>query len=460
MRLSPIFLVGLITIPVIGAGLVNGTLSPVPGTGGGGPTNGQTAAQVATQINNSNTTIFASTYIAQQSGTGTNTVLGTLTELNGAYKDLWFGNGAHLVTNTIPPNDWHFDNTNGTHTWGTGSVAKVQLDNLGNMTFPSANGGTVQAKTFIAVQALFAAGTAFKVDQNGVMVNTFMASESGKTNFITIDPSGTLITNDFATFVASLGGGSVPNGLVTNFGTAEVIGPSFTVTNNSGALSSKGNLTSSIVGSLPSGDSGEMLSLIGKTNGNTGSSSGFNANWFINSGGKGGVYLQDGSVLWYTNNATKTFMYSDTNWNVFGGTNGINNYNLNPSNGTITSLALIANGGSVSLIPTNAAPVYTSNGLTAALPFGLTNTLQGRCQYVVGYYRIDAVGGTPILTVSNELDGYKYPVIAVGSSASITPETNWFVTPILSSNVVLRVRDESAGTGASVGLVSSKQIGL
>lgn len=121
---------------------------------------------------------------------------------------------------------------------------------------------------------------------------------------------------------------------------------------------------------------------------------------------------------------------------------------------------LVSTKGSVSLIPTNGAPVYTSNGLTGALPYGLTNTLQGRCQYLVGYYLVDAVGGTPILTVSNELDGYKYPNISVGASASVTPGTNWFTTPILSSNAVLRIRDESAGTGASVGLISSKQIGL
>lgn len=137
----------------------------------------------------------------------------------------------------------------------------------------------------------------------------------------------------------------------------------------------------------------------------------------------------------------------------------------NGVNTTITSNNIVTgfgtfNGGSVSVIPTNAAPVYTSNGLTGALPFGLTNTLQGRCQYLVGYYIVDAVGGTPILTVSNEMAGYKYPPISLGASASITPGTNWFTTPILSTNTVLRIRDESAGSGASVGIISSKQIGL
>lgn len=307
--------------------------------------------------------------------------------------------------------------------------------------------------------------------------NNAVSSLPSQTNFIAFDWSGSpTLTNAglipvFAGFNAAgdllvkgtnypTGGGSTPNGLVTNNGTVTVLVPGLNITNTSPAQSE--NLFGAIgaVTVPPSVANHGVLFVQAKTNGTTAASSAVAATSLLVQGPRGVLSLGTDVQMLSTNSTTQTYQWWDTNNIVHMGSNNVETITITPSSGTIQGNTLIALGGSVSVIPTNAAPVYTSNGLTGALPFGLTNTLQGRCQYLVGYYIVDAVGGTPILTVSNELDGYKYPPISLGASASITPGTNWFTTPILSTNTVLRIRDESAGSGASVGLISSKMIGL
>lgn len=113
--------------------------------------------------------------------------------------------------------------------------------------------------------------------------------------------------------------------------------------------------------------------------------------------------------------------------------------------------------GSVSLIPTNAAVVLTAVGVAPSMPFGITNSLSGRAQPVVQYYFIDAVTGVPILTFSNEASGVKFRVSA-GALANV--ETNFCLLPITSTNTIWRARDESTGSGASVGILTNWFIGL
>lgn len=245
--------------------------------------------------------------------------------------------------------------------------------------------------------------------------------------------------------------GSVPNGFVTNNGLGMVIVPNpFIVTNSIEGDSVRATAQlDNVWGATP-----VALLLVGKSNGTVNVISGITANWLHVANPHGGIEMDTDSIFVSSNSTTKTATFMDTNNVWLFTSNNVPGVKIDPA-GVITIL-----NGSISVIPTNAAPVYTSNGLTAALPFGLTNTLAGRCQYLVGYYKIDAVAGTPVLTVSNELDGYKYPPISIGASANVTPETNWFVTPLLSTNTVLRIRDESTGSGASVGIISSKMIGL
>jgi hypothetical protein len=161
------------------------------GTGGGGPTNGQTAAQVSAAILGS--------AIIQTNGTGTNTTLGTLTVLQGSVKNFYFANGSLLRSNTAPPFDWEFDNTNGNRTFGTNTVTKQTFFKNGDITLPQSGGGTIVGQTL-------------NFSQNALIGGNILLSgaipEAGKTNLITVDSSGFMQTNDFATFVASLGGGS------------------------------------------------------------------------------------------------------------------------------------------------------------------------------------------------------------------------------------------------------------
>lgn len=129
------------------------------------------------------------------------------------------------------------------------------------------------------------------------------------------------------------------------------------------------------------------------------------------------------------------------------------------TNGVLTAPTLTATGGPVSYIPTNGSPVNTIVKSANSLPLGVTNDSGGRGEIVVQYYLIDAVGGAPIITFSNELSGLKI-YQSEGASSSITPNTNFCTLPICSTNVVWRIRDESGGTGASVGVLTNTLIGL
>jgi len=126
--------------------------------------------------------------------------------------------------------------------------------------------------------------------------------------------------------------------------------------------------------------------------------------------------------------------------------------------GPASATSYTANGGDISLIPTNASPVLTFANVNASLPFGITNTLAGRAQPVVQYYLVDGASGTPIMTISNETTGVKLR-ISSGPLASLS-QTNFTTLPITTTNTIWKIRDESTGSGASVGIITNWLIGL
>lgn len=161
---------------------------------------------------------------------------------------------------------------------------------------------------------------------------------------------------------------------------------------------------------------------------------GFKANYlYIEGNGFGGSYQ---AAIIVTNSGVTTIITSNN----------------------ITTGSGIFNGGAVSVIPTNAAPVtsiLSASGIS--LPIGITNVFSGRAQPIVQYYVVDAVTGTPILTMSNETSGVKVK-ISYGALALV--ETNFAVLPITTTNSIWRLRDESAGSGASVGVLTNWLNGL
>lgn len=434
------------------------TILGVPVSGGGG---GITLSQATNTVNGSSGVIGTNgtDTTFKFSSTGTNVIQGLAQAIANTSSNAALGN-AQTAINT------------------TSNSLNTSINTASNSVFGNAQ--TSINTTSNGLQAQITAGGITAVQATNISQfisnttsNSIVTAQPFKTNYIAFDwgsfgtttnAGNALVLDGFDSGGSPMvkgtnwptGGGSVPNGLVTNFGLVTIIAPALTISNSSGALSSQGTFNSSIVTALPFGDSAEIVNIVGKTNGNNSSSGGFSGNWFVNSGGKGGLMLQGGSTFWFTNDTTKNYMYGDTNWVVHGGTNGVDTYTINPTNG-ITAISITANSGSVSLIPTNASVIYTSNGFPASLPAGLTNVLAGRAQPVVQYYVVDAVTGVPIMTVSNETSGVK---LRIGYGGVALIETNFFTLPITSTNTIWRARDESTGSGASVGIITNWFIGL
>jgi hypothetical protein len=544
-KLKPLVVLLLTGLTCSGAGLVNPTITPTGGVGGGN-TNGQSAAQVATQIRQSNDTVFASTYIGQVSGAGSDTVITRLTIVGGNVTTYDFSSGKRLRTNSAAPFDWTLWNTNGTETRGTGSVTKVTIDRNGNINLPQSGGGSIVGQTAQFSQALTAGNGGFTVPASGspltmlyttnganatnVMIlrtngevavaslgsglsydaTTATLSSSGGGSTIpsnlgvvtntaggvvgvTTAMPGTWIksasipitaadtswpdrTNFYNVTNASAGnavvvvgpdannnfwlkgtnwptgGGSIPNDLVTNYGTASVTVPTaFNVTNSADRTVVRLGVVGATTLTPILGDSPVSLTTIGTTNGG-GVGVNIVANYFSAGrgfiGSSGGIFIQSNGVA-----GVNGYYYMDGSSAIHMGLPSTGDLiKLDGQTGTGTF-----SGGPVSLIPTNAAVIYTSNGVAATLPFGITNTLAGRAQPVIQYYVVDAVTGTPTLTFSNETSGIKIR-ISNGSLAFI--ETNFCVLPVTSTNTIWKARDESTGSGASVGILTNWFIGL
>lgn len=125
---------------------------------------------------------------------------------------------------------------------------------------------------------------------------------------------------------------------------------------------------------------------------------------------------------------------------------------------SITTGSGVFTNGAVSVIPTNAAPVslvLSASGVS--LPIGITNTFAGRAQATVEYWLVDAVTGVAKITFSNEMTSEKI-FRSPGSLALV--DTNSMMLTISTTNNVWRVRDESSGTGTSVGVLTNWWKGL
>jgi hypothetical protein len=498
MRTILALLIGLcVTITAIaqpGSG-AGGFGSVGPG-GGGGPTNGQTAAQVSAAISGG--------AILQTNGTGSNAIIGTLTVPHGFVVDYDLANGTHLRTNNSPPFNWQLDNTNGTMTRGTGSVTKVTFDRNGNLTLPTSGGGTVIGQTAQFSQSLTAGNGGFIVPASGSPITALYTTNGANTTNVMIMRtngevavaslgSGLSYDATTATLSSSGGGSTIPSvlGVVTNTA-GGVVGVSTAVPGTwikaasiptSAADSSWMPLTNAVAFSNATGIPTPGKALVIAPGGtNTYGAVLLNETNWPTGGGSQTPVLQDidfakfklinPTYIIFTNkdagsadSFVKAFNYIQSSgpWTgtileFTGQSNGVAAATVLKADVGVFG-SVLANGGPVSLIPTNASPVLTAANFTGSLPMGITNTLSGRAQPVLQGYAIDAVGGTPILTASNETTGVKL-TFSRGASASITPETNWWMLPITTTNTIWKLRDESAGTGASVGILTNWLIGL
>lgn len=143
----------------------DGTITAIGG-GTGGPTNGLTPLQTTNAINS----IATNNYIQKFNGSGTNSTLGTLTVLQGGYKNFYFANGSFLRTNTLAPFDWELHWTNGVTTFGTNNSTNYILD---------AKNGSLTLSNTLTTPLVGASG----VDVDNLLVGTLsqsslMASDS------------------------------------------------------------------------------------------------------------------------------------------------------------------------------------------------------------------------------------------------------------------------------------------
>jgi hypothetical protein len=136
------------------------------------------------------------TAVRSSSGLATNlAVYSTLTIRQGGVVNTYFSSGAFLRSNTLPPFDWEFHNTNGVRTEGTNAVTKRTFFLNGDITLPQVNGGTIVGQTLNFSQNALIGGN--------ILLGSAIPA-AGKTNMIFVNSSGFFQTNDFATFVASI----------------------------------------------------------------------------------------------------------------------------------------------------------------------------------------------------------------------------------------------------------------
>jgi len=112
----------------------------------------------------------ADIFVHAVGGTGTNNVFGSPMILSGAYKDIHYPNGSYLRTNTAPPHDWEFHNTNGIVQYGpyisfdlnTGVIIGANDFNIGGdavVTGGGSFGGGISSGVNITAAGSLNAGT-------------------------------------------------------------------------------------------------------------------------------------------------------------------------------------------------------------------------------------------------------------------------------------------------------------
>lgn len=478
-------------------------------SGATGATNGITASTATNIVN--------ALAILQQSGTGTNTSIGSLTIIQGAYTNRYYANGSILRSNNIAPFEWYFWNTNGTYTSGTGATTRVAFDIQGNLSLPQGGGGgTVLMQTANISQGLNAGGGGLTVNSSGNDIRmVFLGSESGKSNIIVLDSTGRIRTNDLATFIASLGSGTGTLLPANTLGVLTNNGSGFTnwstaipgtwigagTLPKSAADTSWMPLTNAVAFSNATGvpTPGKALViapgktnsfgavLLNETNWPSGGGSAFplaadadanqfsitnlwTSQWRTNASGTQLTFnlrpdfSQSLPAMTLTPAADATYAGFKANFFIAEGNGFGGNYGallMSTNNGVATTIQSnlittgtgIFNSGTVSIIPTNAALVVTVETASGtSLPIGITNATAGRGTPTVQYFLIDAVTGVAKITFSNEMTGKKL-FRSPGSLALI--DTNFYTLPITSTNAVWRVRDESSGTGTSVGVITN-----
>lgn len=97
----------------------------------------------------------------------------------------------------------------------------------------------------------------------------------------------------------------------------------------------------------------------------------------------------------------------------------------------------------------NSSPVVPVAHPVTAL---VTNTTFTRAQLVVKAFTVSTVTGIPIITFSNQTTGIK---LDYSRNAIAQVQTNWYVLPTASRGEIIAIRDESAGTGASSGVITN-----
>lgn len=155
--------------------------------------------------------------------------------------------------------------------------------------------------------------------------------------FVGFNPAGDLLVKgtNYPT-----GGGSTPNGLVTNNGTVTVLVPGLNITNTSPAQSE--NLFGAIgaVTVPPSVINTGVLFLQSKTNGITAASSAFAVGSVLVQGPRGVLSLGTDVQLLSTNSSTLTYQWWDTNNVVHIGSNSLDTITLTPNTGSVVATNL------------------------------------------------------------------------------------------------------------------------
>lgn len=283
--------------------------------------------------------------------------------------------------------------------------------------------------------------------QSNIMVNHSWAVIAGGTGNSMTGGSvnGDSIGGGASNSVGATAYGTVSGGFFNSIGINSTFATVSGGDNNAVGTSTFSSQNSTIAG-------GEYNSAIGNAAGNgsysmiLGGQSNITYRNFDTVGGANTVATNDRVFIWSDGHQVTSFTNSTV---LFYATNG---YSFQGGNADFTGITI--NGSAISQLKTNTSPVAVGSAVTTTMPVTLANSYGGRAQPTVQYYLVDAVGGTPVLTASNNLSGIKL-FVAQGASAGITPETNFITLPLTQTNSIWTLRDESSGSGASVGVITN-----
>lgn len=174
---------------------------------------------------------------------------------------------------------------------------------------------------------------------------------------------------------------------------------------------------------------------------------------FTNGANLNTVYIDAGTTINLGTNVN--WQVNGTNTIIFLNANGVTTNWITDgvSNSLITVNRGLFSTSTTNQIYTNSAIVGTvpsADGLS--LPLTMNNSTGGRASLAMTYYIIDAVTGTPILTASNNASGQK---LSWSMGALAVSETNTTLLPVTSTNTTWTIRNESTGSGTSIGVITN-----